>query len=53
MPRPGFSYDGEHEGPNEVEVDFKSDDHKSELKAHIKDGELRVETEEEPHDEDE
>ena len=45
-----FSYDGEHEGPNEIEVKFRSDGHKSELKAQIRDGELRVEIEEEPHD---
>ena len=50
VPRAGFSYDGEHEGPNEIEVKFRSDGHKSELKAQIRDGELRVEIEEEPHD---
>ncbi len=52
VPRPGFTYDGEHVGPEEVEVKFKSNDHESELKAQVKDGELRVEVEEEPHDED-
>jgi hypothetical protein len=51
-PRPGFSVDAEHTGPDEVEVKFESNDHKSKLEAEIKNGELQVETEEEPHDED-
>lgn len=51
-PRPGFSVEAEHTGPDEVEVKFESNDHKSELEAYVRDGELRVETEEEPHDED-
>ncbi len=50
-PRPGFSYDGEHVGPKEVEVKFRSSDHESELTAKIEDGELVVRTEEEPHGE--
>lgn len=49
-PRPGFSYDPEHTGPDEVEVKFVSSDHKSKLEAHVDNGELRVETEEEPRD---
>ncbi|MDJ0499193.1 MAG: hypothetical protein QNJ89_15270 [Acidimicrobiia bacterium] len=48
-PRPGFSVEAEHTGPDEVEVKFESNDHKSELEAYFRDGELRVETEEEPH----
>ena len=48
-PRAGFSVDPEHTGPREVEVEFVSNDHKSQLEARIQDGELRVETEEEPH----
>ena len=51
-PRPGFSVDAEHTGPVEVEVKFESNDHKSKLEAYIENGELRVETEEEPHEED-
>jgi hypothetical protein len=51
-PRAGFSVDAEHTGPTEVEVKFESDDHKSKLEARIENGELKVETEEEPRDED-
>lgn len=51
-PRPGFSADLEHTGPTEVEVKFESNDHKSKLEARIDDGELKVDTEEEPRDHD-
>jgi hypothetical protein len=51
-PRPGFSVDAEHTGPIEVEVKFQSNDHKSKLEAEVENGELKVETEEEPRDED-
>ena len=46
-PRPGFSVDPEHTGPDEVEVEFVSNDHKSKLEARVVNGELDVETEEE------
>ena len=46
-PRPGFSVDPEHTGPKEVEVEFVSNDHRSELSAHVESGELKVEIEEE------
>jgi len=49
-PSAGFDADIEKSGPIEVEVDFESNDHKSELSAKIENGELRVETEEEPGD---
>ena len=49
-PRPGFGVDPEHTGPTEVEVKFESNDHKSKLEAHVENGELKVETEEEPRD---
>ena len=51
-PRPGFSVDYEHTGPEEVEVRFVSSDHKSKLEADVENGELRVDIDEEPHDED-
>lgn len=51
-PRAGFSADYEHTGPVEVEVKFVSNDHKSKLEAHVDNGELRVDIEEEPHDDD-
>lgn len=52
VPRPGFTYEAEHTGPIEVEVEFKSNDHESKLEAHVDNGELRVETEEKAKDED-
>lgn len=51
-PRAGFSVDPEHTGPKEVEVKFVGNDHKSKLEADVDGGELRVDIEEEPHDED-
>ena len=47
-PAAGFDADIEKDGPNEVEVDFESNTHKSELSAKFEDGELRVKIEEEP-----
>ncbi len=47
-PNAGFDADIEKSGPIEVEVDFESNDHKSELSAKVENGELKVETEEEP-----
>ena len=52
-PRPGFSAEYEHTGPSEVEIKFESNDHKSKLEAKIENGELKVDTEEEPYDGDE
>lgn len=51
-PRPGFTYEAEHTGPVEVEVKFVSNDHKSKLEAHVDNGELKIDKEEEPHDDD-
>jgi hypothetical protein len=51
-PRPGFTYEAEHTVGVEVEVKFVSNDHKSKLEAKLKDGELRIEKEEESHDDD-
>jgi hypothetical protein len=48
----GFDTDIERNGPRQVEVEFESNDHKSELSAHFENGELEVKTEEEPHGED-
>lgn len=52
-PSAGFDADIEKGGPIEVEVDFESNDHKSELSAKLENGELKVEREEEPRDGDE
>lgn len=49
-PAAGFDADIEKDGPHEVEVDFESNTHKSELSAKFEDGELKVKTEEEPRD---
>lgn len=51
-PRPGFSAEYEHTGPREVEIKFESTDHKSKLEAKFEDGQLAVDIDEEPHDED-
>ncbi len=47
---PGFRTEIEKAGPVEVEVEFESNDHKSELSAHLEQGELKVEKEEEPRE---
>lgn len=47
-PNAGFDADIEKGGPAEVEVDFESNEHKSELSAKVENGELKVEKEEEP-----
>lgn len=49
-PAAGFDADIEKDGPLEVEVDFESNTHKSELTAKFENGELKVSTEEEPRD---
>lgn len=49
-PAAGFDADIEKDGPDEVEVDFESNTHKSELSAKFEDGELKVKTEEEARD---
>lgn len=49
-PRAGFSVDPEHTGPDEVEVKFVGNDHKSKLEARVEDGELRVDIDEERDD---
>ncbi len=49
-PSAGFDADIEKDGPHEVEVDFESNAHKSELSAKFEDGELEVKIEEEPRD---
>lgn len=46
-PSAGFLYEVEDAGPERVEVEFKSSEHESHLRAEIVDGELRVEIEEE------
>ncbi len=49
---PGFTIDLEHNGPEKVEVEFKSESHDSKLTARFNDGELDIRTEEEPEDDD-
>ncbi len=50
VPNVGFIYEAEKSGPPTVEVEFESNTHKSELSAKVENGELKVETEEEPRD---
>jgi hypothetical protein len=49
-PNPGFTMEIEKTGPNEVELDFRSDDHRSEFTAEWKDGVLDVGISEEAED---
>jgi len=48
----GFTMKVEDNGPDEVEVEFRGESHRSEFSAEFEDGELRVEVEEEGDDED-
>lgn len=48
----GFTMKVEDNGPDEVEVEFRSEDHKSEFSAEYEDGELRIEVKDEGDDED-
>ncbi len=50
VPSAGFSAEIEESGPEEVEIDFKSSDHKSSFQARWKDGELDVKIDEELDD---
>lgn len=47
---PGFTIDVEHNGPETVEVEFKSESHDSKLHARVKDGQLDIKIEEESED---
>jgi hypothetical protein len=47
VPSPGFTLEIEEDGPEQVKVEFSSNDHESSLKAEFSDGELEVETSEE------
>lgn len=51
VPRPGFSYEPKKTGPDEIEIAFVGDDHKSVLTAHFEDGELKWDKKEEGEDE--
>lgn len=51
VPQPGFSYRPEKTGPDEIDVAFVGDDHKSVLTAHFEDGQLKVVPKEEGEDE--
>jgi len=48
----GFTMEVEDNGPDEVEVEFRSESHKSKFSAEFEGGELRVEIKEEGDDED-
>ena len=48
----GFTMEVEDSGPDEVEVEFRSESHKSKFSAEFEGGELRVEIKEEGDDED-
>lgn len=50
VPEPGFTVDVEHNGPETVEVEFKSESHDSKLHAKVHDGELDIKVEEEAED---
>ncbi len=45
-PNAGFSMEVDKSGPDEVRVEFESDDHESEIRVRWKDGGLREEIEE-------
>jgi cytoskeletal protein RodZ len=51
-PRPGYTAELKHTGPEEVEIKFVGNDHKSRLDAKFKDGELDVKIKEESDDDD-
>lgn len=51
-PKAGFSMEVENSGPEKVEVEFKSEDHKSHFSAKFEDGVFVPKIEEEPHEED-
>ena len=48
----GFTIDVEHDGPETVEVEFKSESHDSKLTARMHDGELDIKIDEESDDDD-
>jgi len=50
VPESGFTVDVEHNGPEKVEVEFKSESHDSKLTARVDSGELDIRTEEEDED---
>lgn len=52
VPNAGFYSEIYNKGPAEVKVEFESEDHESTLTAHMSDGQLKVETDEEGDDDD-
>ncbi len=50
VPEPGFSVEVEHNGPETVEVEFKSKSHDSKLHAEVEGGELDIDIDEESDD---
>lgn len=48
----GYTMDVDESGPTEVEVEFRSEDHRSRFSAEWEDGELEVEIKEEGDEED-
>jgi hypothetical protein len=50
FPFGGFSVEVEKSGPDKVEVQFESEDHKSSFKASWEDGELKIDIKEEAED---
>lgn len=46
-PNPGFTMNIDDSGPNEVDVDFRNDEHRSDFNAEWEDGRLEVDTDEE------
>lgn len=53
VPNAGFYSEVDQAGPVEVKVEFESNDHESQLTAHIENGELKVSIDEKgEHDDD-
>lgn len=50
VPEPGFTVDVEHNGPETVEVEFKSRSHDSKISAKVHDGKLDIKVDEERDD---
>ena len=52
IPIPGFQVEIKKAGPEEVRVQYESDDHESDFKAEWEDGQVTLDLDEEPKDDD-
>ncbi len=50
VPENGFTVEVEHDGPESVEIEFRSESHDSKLHARVHDGNLDVDKDEEGED---